>query len=128
MQKNWRKPKRTMTSRFNPETSLWSVKAFSRTKFMHTTRDSNVDYSSQGNRSGDGLDIGTWIGYLWEKKWIFIWSALVCGLIGTILSFTLTRMYTATATVLVEDPPNVIPGQNNGVKDVYSAPEALKAV
>src|ERR1700737_2253462 len=95
---------------------------------MHLNRDQISTNSAEDNPPGASLDIRAWIGYLWEKKWIFLFAALACGTIGTVLAFTLTRMYTATATVLVRDAPRVIPSQADTVKDIYSAPEALKAI
>ena len=77
-----------------------------------------------------GIDIGALVGYLWEKKWIFIIAGIVSVILGLVLAFaTLPKMYTATATVMVEDSPPITQDQNTQMmKDIYAAPEALKAI
>jgi len=34
-----------------------------------------------------GIDIGALVGYLWEKKWIFIIAGIVSVILGLVLAF-----------------------------------------
>jgi polysaccharide biosynthesis transport protein len=94
---------------------------------MHTPR--RPFASPQNPQEGASLDIAAWIGYLWEKRKIFIWSGIISGVIGGILAFTLPRMYTAKSVVLAEEPEQVMPEPSSSAsRDIFAAPEALKAV
>jgi polysaccharide biosynthesis transport protein len=98
---------------------------------MHNTvRGSFANAPQDPTASAVGLDLGALFAYLWGKKWIFINAGLISGTFGVILAFvTLPKMYSATATVMVEDSPPITQDQNaQMMRDLYAAPEALKAV